>query len=82
MLCSAVNLVCQTGSWCVLSFIQVSGVGYDDDGEITTEEMYLNQGHLMEKDVVVDDMNHPGIRKIVEVITRFFLTSANMWIIP
>ena len=46
---------------------QVSGVGYDLDGEITTEETYLNQGHLVERVVVVDHLNHPGIRKIVEV---------------
>ncbi len=46
---------------------KVSGVGYNLEGEITTEETYLNQGHLVEKDVVVDHTNHPGIRRIVEV---------------
>lgn len=48
--------------------IQVTGVGYTGDGEIIIGEMFLNQGHLMEKNVVVDDDNHPGIRKIVEVM--------------
>ena len=52
---------------CLWRFFKVSGVGYDLDGEITTEETYLNQGRLAERDVVVDHSNHPGIRRIVEV---------------
>ena len=48
-------------------YFKVSGVGYNLEGKITTEETYLNQGHLVERDVVADPSNHPGIRKIVEV---------------
>jgi hypothetical protein len=51
-------------------------VGYSAEGEITTEETYLNQGRLVEKDVVADYSNHPSIRKVVEVVeSRFFSVS-------
>ena len=58
-----------------MDYFKVSGVGYSLEGEITTEETYLNQGHLVEKDVVVDHSNHPGIRKVVEVKINYFLLS-------
>ena len=48
-------------------FSKVSGVGYNVDGEITTEETYLDQGRLVNREVIVDPSNHPGIRKIIEV---------------
>ena len=48
-------------------YSKVSGVGYNVDGEITTEETYLDQGRLVNREVIVDPSNHPGIRKIVEV---------------
>ena len=66
------------GCFCVLDnfYFKVTGVGYSAEGEITTAETYLNQGRLVEQDVVADYSNHPSIRKVVEVVeSRFFSVS-------